>query len=228
MFTSHECPRSQKYAKWKNRRIRTPRLKVYVVATGRSCTSNFLTPIAPSIHIHTNIHPSKRIKLLYKCLTAPNLPSTIPLHHNLQYHLQHNTKANMRQYSYHYNRPVTPPASSPQDPPSRPPGPPPHPQQPLFPPSFLAGTVLLLSALLISTSVRNVCSQISAFIFTLVWKALAGFVAYVNAGVFFTVVWVSMAMGETVHHAVLDWGKGKGGCGNKFMECRPWDSCLTC
>jgi hypothetical protein len=49
------------------------------------------------------------------------------------------------------------------------------------------------------------------------------FVAYVNAGVFFAVVWISRAMGEGVHYAVLDWGKGRGVCGNKFMKCRAWD-----
>jgi hypothetical protein len=47
--------------------------------------------------------------------------------------------------------------------------------------------------------------------------------AYVNAGLFFAVLWVSLWMGEDVHYAVLDWGKRRGVCGNKFMECRAWD-----
>jgi hypothetical protein len=87
--------------------------------------------------------------------------------------------------------------------------------------------VLLLSALLISTNVRNAFYQTSAFICTTLVNSIrdfvTAFVAYVNAGLFFAVVWVSLWMGEDVHYAVLDWGKRKGVCGNKFMECRTWD-----
>jgi hypothetical protein len=52
------------------------------------------------------------------------------------------------------------------------------------------------------------------------------FVTCVNAGIFFAAFWLSTVY-TPFHYWFMDTMKGKrawkGLCGNKFMECRPWD-----
>ncbi|RYD80351.1 MAG: hypothetical protein EOP84_12090 [Verrucomicrobiaceae bacterium] len=56
---------------------------------------------------------------------------------------------------------------------------------------------------------------------------LWGMLGYIQAGIFFTVFWISTIWTEG-HYWVMDALKGKKGlgsefCGNKFSKCRPWN-----
>jgi hypothetical protein len=121
----------------------------------------------------------------------------------------------------------------------------PTPTTPLIWTSFLVGTAALLYTLLHFSNVQNVScqtdllpSQIVMEIWDMVevmhWSfcyrfaTIQPFMAYVNSGLYFAIFWLS-TISTPFHYWVMDTLKGKGAeslvkmCGNKFMECRPWD-----
>jgi hypothetical protein len=121
----------------------------------------------------------------------------------------------------------------------------PMPTTPLILISAFVGTATLLFMLLHFSSAQNASyqtSQLPGQVVTTLWEALKtahwtfchpfatmqSFLAYVNSGLYFTIFWLSTVY-TPFHYWVMDTLKGKGAesigkmCGNKFMECRPWD-----